>query len=914
MPYDYTVITYGGGRILTEIFNGIAAAVGSTSYMTLIGIASLFAFAWVALESAFKQNFQMNIRWFAGFFLMYNILLVPKVTVHIEDKINQTEVNVVQNVPWGLAEFSSDITQLFYEITKLAETVYTLPDDLRYAKSGTVMASSLVESANRFTITNPQFANNMTHFMQQCVFYDLLLGKYTTQDLFTTNNLWSFISDHASPARAFKYNSTIVTCQQGVQQLTKDWQQELQQASFIYGSRFFVNNTQSPDKELLQYLPISYGYLTGISETAQAIMQQNMVKNAIQQAVITNAGKVNANAALQSYAFARSQQTKRALYQVAGQQAGYWLPIMKIVFEAILLGAFLFLVPLMLLPFGFQIFKTYIFALVWVESWAPLYAILNLVMTFSAKLASTAATSTKTAHVLSMMTLPGLAQTNYDISYLAGYFSLSIPVIAYYITRGGAMGFMALSQYMGGAIQSAGSQAVQETTTGNLSVGNTSFGNHSAFNTNANHFDTNARVFSGAYNTQMAGGSQLTITPNGAAILDNRGAISSLGTSVNLAESIRSAYTHQADRAWSNMVSDAHAYSQSMSSALRGMDELGSSQSQTHASGDSANVSHQGSFQTAANEIHQLTSRFAQSHGISHQNASRVLAAAYINAHGGFNANRSLAGKLFGAVTGLSGGVTVGTKGEGDLSHQSTNQHLMDDAKDFLNNSNFSNAVDQATRAAKDHSFRSNNEEGQRFGQSIASSFDQAEQARQDMQSQYQQSESFRNMASYAKDNSLSINANASQPFLDWMKNQSAPGSHGPMGMDSVEYIMANRPGLAQEYAQRWSQQEASQLANNFSQQSGGMSSSSVQSDFQSNNSNVPSDGSVRGHQTSHDNTVLSKAHSQGLGAGSIVDHSAEQQADDVLHQAQQSIAEREHSVSGQGHNIQSENEKQLKD
>ena len=84
MGYAYTVITYGGGPILTEIFNGIAAAVGSTAYASLMGITSLLAFAWIALASSFKQNLSLAIRWFLGFFLLYNLLLVPKVTVHID--------------------------------------------------------------------------------------------------------------------------------------------------------------------------------------------------------------------------------------------------------------------------------------------------------------------------------------------------------------------------------------------------------------------------------------------------------------------------------------------------------------------------------------------------------------------------------------------------------------------------------------------------------------------------------------------------------------------------------------------------------------------------------------------------------------------------------------------------------------
>ena len=109
MAYEYTIITYYGGEVLTELFNGISAAVGNQSYLTIIGIFSLFAFTWVAAECVFRQSFHISVKWFAGFFLLYNILLVPKVTVHIKDVVHQNQINIVQNVPWGLAEFASDI-------------------------------------------------------------------------------------------------------------------------------------------------------------------------------------------------------------------------------------------------------------------------------------------------------------------------------------------------------------------------------------------------------------------------------------------------------------------------------------------------------------------------------------------------------------------------------------------------------------------------------------------------------------------------------------------------------------------------------------------------------------------------------------------------------------------------------------
>ena len=172
MSFGYEVITYGGSETLTLLFNGIAAAIGENNYATLIRLFALFGLGWVLLESVFKQSFMVNVRWFISFLLLYNVLLVPKVTVHIIDRVEDSRTQSVANVPWGLAIFASITSEVGDSITQLVEKTFTPLNDLKYSKTGTVMASNLIKSASQFEITNPDFAKNIREFMQQCVFYD----------------------------------------------------------------------------------------------------------------------------------------------------------------------------------------------------------------------------------------------------------------------------------------------------------------------------------------------------------------------------------------------------------------------------------------------------------------------------------------------------------------------------------------------------------------------------------------------------------------------------------------------------------------------------------------------------------------------------------------------------------------------
>jgi conjugal transfer mating pair stabilization protein TraG len=84
-------------------------------------------------------------------------------------------------------------------------------------------------------------------------------------------------------------------------------------------------------------------------------------------------------------AAAKASLQQRASYEIAGEMARQALPVMKNVFEAIAYGAFVFIFPLIVLPNGYQTLATYLGILIWIQLWAPLYAILNLIMLLTAQ-------------------------------------------------------------------------------------------------------------------------------------------------------------------------------------------------------------------------------------------------------------------------------------------------------------------------------------------------------------------------------------------------------------------------------------------------------------------------------------------------------------------------------------------------
>lgn len=887
------VVVYGNGEIFREYFNAIVASFGTSNFNTLIKIAILLAGITVISSYIMQRDLMVMVKWFGLYYLTIYILFMPKVSVEIIDQVNQGYVYRIDNVPLGLATIASYTSVLGDALTQLTEMNFTMPDDLRYGKTGLVFASRLVTEGGQFEITDANFDQNLQSFINQCVFYDILLNRYSVNDLMSTGDLWSFVSHNTSPARAFLYNGIVTVCKEGANNINKDWTAVIDSAMSLYASRIFPSDRNAKE-QLIKYLPISYGYLTSVSNTANKIMQQSLMANAFQRGILHMGATLNATAAMESYAYTRAQEQKRLNNQTVGDMAAYWLPLMKNAFEAILYGSFIFVILLSVFPFGWMVLKNYVQALIWVQLWAPLYAVINLMVSYYSVLNSMAAT----AGVLSLKSMSGLLQINSDISGLAGYLSLSVPFIAKSLVTGMAGTFSQLAQYVGGVMQSTGAAGATESVTGNMSLGNTNFGNHSAFNTNANHFDTSGRYSSGLFAGQLSGGSTLTSMPDGSLVMSNQNAISNLGTSVNLAESIRTSATRQGESAFNHAQNDARNYSESMSSAMRNIYDLSKHMSHSTNSNEGWNVSTNAAIGQALNNISRLTTKFANDHNISYTDAERALSAAYVDGRAGVDI------KTPGLGVGISAGVSVGGRREKDHSSSMDNRALYGAAKDFVKDTNYSTNMDAVERAVHDNSFRVSDENGQRLVNNTNASLDRAESARHDLSQSYQAAQSYREVASRAQEDSRSVNSNLSQPFLEWMTHQPGSNGNGNMTMRDVENIMKNHPALAADYANRFSDQYVKEIATHWN---GDIQSSqqSIQQAYERGANHIEGQNAIEAGFQYMQSDITQKGSQAGVNLGQKIDASARIHTEKLIRENQQQISNSRTPIEDEGMIIQ---------
>ena len=406
-------------------------------------------------------------------------------------------------------------------LTRLTEQAFSLPADLTYRRHGLIFGARLAAEATRMEVTDTVFARNLRAYARQCVFHALLLGHISADDLRESTDVWRLVtaagspSAGASPARMVEYatrgapsgtgattvDRAIVTCAEAATRLNALWGAEIARASGIFGRRLFPGAATEAlaRAELIAALPAAHTYLIGASRTAAEILRQQMVLNTVHDAGEQWASEAGNAAALRAYTEARAETQTVSAYRAIGRQAETWVPMLRIVFECLYVGAFPMAVLLMLTPAGAAIFRSYFSGLVWLQSWGPLYAVLHRIsMGEAAERMSAGALMPGGDIGVSLVAQAGIQAVASDVAVMSGYLSMSVPFLAAALAYGvGRATTLATSVLAVG--QEAASSAAHEGTTGNVSLANTQSDTHRFATVEGHQVRTSLHADTGRY-------------------------------------------------------------------------------------------------------------------------------------------------------------------------------------------------------------------------------------------------------------------------------------------------------------------------------------------------------------------------------------------------------------------------------
>jgi len=765
----YTI--YGGGMWKTA-FDAVVTLIGSNTFSTLMRMAGIFAVLAVMLTFVKQRNPMVFVQWLAIFMLINTILLVPKRTVQIIDISDPAAVWKTDNVPVGLAAIASLTTSIGFKMSTLYDTLMARPDSVTYSKTGMLFGSQIVADTSDFTTQNPELAQMLPDYVENCVIGDILLNhKYTVNQLLNSTDPLGLITSQPSPLRGiFRTTSStreFLTCRDAAIQIRTlaNTEANTTSATFTMLTRRIFGNRVNGASLLANAMSESYGYFYAGGMSAAQIMKNNITNSAVRQGVKGFAARSSDTANLLNLATENSATKQRLSWAAGNALATRTLPFAQSLLMLILVCLFPLMIALAASNhslFGLNTLKIYVGGFIYFQMWPVMFAILNYASNFWLQ-----SRTGGTALVLANTDVVALQHS--DVANLAGYLALSIPVLAFFLTKGAAaIG----SQVAGSVLSSAafGSAGVAATT----ADGNWSFNNMSMDNVNQNKMDTNLVQRQGQQTWQADNGSTQTQTAGGHTVIDGAGAMSNLPVNMRLSQLASSGFQESARKAQVEAQSSLDGYNHSVTSGWSQLSQLsnqtGSSASLNSGTENSqtANASRGASMMMSAAES------YAKANNISTQEAYNKLM------------DISNQGSISAGVKGsVGGGINLGVAkfgGEaytnGELRHatgssqgtQETNSNSSDSKHDQNSQTvqDFKQGMDMVTSSrVTDGSSQTEN--------AATSNVQQFAATLNDAQSQYHQfttsstrSDEYSRMATLAQNESASLDTNYTQEFVDW--------------------------------------------------------------------------------------------------------------------------------------------------
>lgn len=557
----------GNGEAVRAVFNGVATISGSTMMGGAMQAAALFGFLVTLAVAVFKLDLKDNFSYLFVVLFCWMGMMVPKTTVLITESGGYGYTGrqyTVGNVPVGLAYMGYFVSSFGQSITRKAEQVNHLPDDLNYSRTGMLFGTRLMENIREARIPDAQLTQDWALFMYQCSFFDMnLYHFYNVQDLaqsadilatltHTNQALFTNVSQIASRrGNMLQYNgkSKTMTCNEAAKEL-KD-RTRFYSKNYLPGyiaDRVFAGlGTNSAGINRVNALVTlgnsSFQYLLDNArfDTLKNIEQAAMVE-VIRQAGIIN-GQRNRNPAAVQQAFAQVQARNQyiAVQKTGSSMASWNLPLIRSAAEAILIGLFPFVMILAMLGgiMAFRLLSFYMMSMLWIQLWAPVASIINMIMTMNAKrLFSVEAAN----GVITPGTGDTLLMAAADAQAAAGAAMWLIPVIAGALAMGGRSlmnGMMGMTS----SAKSTGEAAGSQVGSGNYSAGNMNYNNSNANKHSLNPVYTDPQMMT----AQSAAGTSWRNMATGDSRAQMRN--SSFGVSSQSQISQSESYSKAADRA-----------------------------------------------------------------------------------------------------------------------------------------------------------------------------------------------------------------------------------------------------------------------------------------------------------------------------------------------------------------------------
>ncbi|MBM0218722.1 conjugal transfer mating-pair stabilization protein TraG, partial [Klebsiella pneumoniae] len=714
--------------------------------------------------------------------------------------------------------------------------------------------SNLVAKSTDFLSQNPQITTLFSDYVQNCVMGDIFLNhKYSFEELLNSPDPYTLIFANPSPLRGvFDKNNQFQTCEEASRDLKSALVLDTQTGgkTWNYYVRQLFGGKPNPDLLFSQMIGDSYNYFYSSGQSAGQIIRQNVTMNALRSGIQSYAARSGDTASLVNMANTSSLEKQRLAQATMGHQALRTLPLMQTVIMGIMIGMF----PIMVMAAMFnmmtlQVLKGYVFALIWLQTWPLLFAILNSAMAYYAK---------QNGVPVVLSELSQVQLKNSDIATTAGYIAVMIPPLSWGIVKSMGAAFSSAYSHFSSSGLSATSQAASGVVDGNYSFANMQMENVSGYS-----WGTNSTTSFGQMSRQLANGGMSTQTRDGSMVWDSGGAMSKLPVDINVGRQIASAQQQMAREADVQAESALHGYNSSVTSAWNSLQQFGTNKGNSASTTTGADTTESSQDSMARSKMWNAVVANAKANNISNEESFQQLMddsakstqGVDLYGSGKWSSGDQLFGKLGKWGTGLS--AEAGVKGSAGWTHSSGNTDNVGTSGRESNDSRH----DTSSQAAKDFKEASDyftsrktttsgnitdNNASSRVDQ-FAASLSSAKNSYDQYTSSRTRSHEYSEMASRTESMTGQMNENLTQQFANFVQHRAPQDAEAILTNTSSPEIAAQREALAREFVKEQVeprvdaayQQGRESIGQNMAGVSGGGDNGSVMADYRQNSGRI---------------------------------------------------------------------------
>ena len=884
------IYTIAGGDWFRGNLNAISAFMSTGTWSSIEKMCIAFSVLIVAGSWVKKHNIMDLVGWVFALTLV-SMLVVIRKPVQIIDYSNVSQVYQVDNVPIGLAIPASLTTRIGNALVQSYEMIFALPDSVTYSKTGMLFGGNLVAKSTDFISQNPEITTLFSDYVQNCVMGDIFLNhKYSLEELLNSEDPYTIIFSNPSPLRGvFDKNNQFKTCQEASRDLKSALALDTQTGgkTWSYYVRQLFGGKPNPDLLFSQMIGDSYSFFYSSGQNAGQIIRQNVTMNALRSGIQSYAARSGDTASLVNIANTSSLEKQRLAQATMGHQALRSLPMMQTVILGIMFGLF----PIMVMAAMFnmmtmQVLKGYVFALMWLQSWPLLYAILNSAMAYYAK---------QNGVPVVLSELSQLQLKNSDIATTAGYISMMIPPLSWAMIKSMGAGFSSAYSHFASSGLSSTSQASSSVVDGNYS-----FSNMQTDNVSGNSWSTNSSTAFGQMSRQLANGGMQTQTGDGTTIWDSRS--SKLPVEINVSRQLASANQQMARESDVQAESALHGYNSSVTSAWNSLKQFGTNMGTSASTTSGADNTESSQDSMARSKMWSAVVSNAKANNISNEESFQQLMDDFskrtqsfdMHASGKWSSGDQLFGKLGKWGTGLS--AEVGGKGSAGWGHSSGNTDNVSSSGRESHDSRH----DTSSQAAKDFkeasdyfTSRKTTNSGNITDNNASSRVDQFAASLSSAKNSYDQytnsrtrSHEYSEMASRTESMSGQMNENLTQQFATFVQQRAPQDAEAILTNTSSPEVAAQREALAREFVKEQVepkidgayQQGREAIGQNMSGVSGGGDRATVMADY--------------GHNSGNIETMTQDA---------AINNNVKQTVGSMIHNNNQAHQQTQHEIQGQG-------------